>query len=250
MSLPDWDSALYDRAHAFVADYGRELVQVLNPQPGERILDLGCGTGTLTAEIANIASVVGVDSSSTMTARAREAFPAVDFRVESAEAMTFDSEFDAVFSNAVFHWIQDPRKATLNVARALRPGGRFVAEFGGHGNVRNVVGAYLRGLQAEGDPQAHHTWFYPTLAEFATMLETCGLEPISMRLFDRPTPLEGPDGLRNWYQQFTPAVITTLDDDTKDRAMQRAEAELKPTMWNGQAWIADYRRLRLVARKV
>src|SRR2546423_15463085 len=131
-----WDPGLYDGKHAFVWQYGASLVELLQPRPGERILDLGCGTGHLTAQLAAAgANVLGIDSDAAMIEQARKAYPALHFEQRDARDFHFDEPFDAVFSNAVLHWIKEPERVIVCLRRALKPGGRFVAEFGGRGNV-------------------------------------------------------------------------------------------------------------------
>src|SRR5262245_22336955 len=137
-----WDAGLYDGRHAFVWRHGASLVELLAPKPGERVLDLGCGTGHLTARIAEAGAVaVGLDGSAEMLKQARAAYPQLEFVQADARDFRFDEPFDAVFSNAVLHWINEPAAVIRCVRDALKPGGRFVAEFGGRGNVRAVVAA-------------------------------------------------------------------------------------------------------------
>jgi trans-aconitate 2-methyltransferase len=155
---------LYQSSHSFVWEFGRDLVQLLAPEPGDRILDIGCGTGQLTETIARSgAEVLGVDRSAEMIAQARSNYPALAFEIGDAAALPYTAEFDAVFSNAVLHWVKDARGAVAGVARALKPGGRFVAEFGGRGNVRRLVEAVCGALELVGlpDPQA---LIFPALA--------------------------------------------------------------------------------------
>src|SRR5688572_29408085 len=138
----DWDPDLYQSAHAFVWERAADLIDLLAPRPGERVLDLGCGTGQLTAQIAEGgATVLGVDRSPEMIAQARRNFPHLPFQVGDATTFSTDEPFDAVFSNATLHWVKPPAAAAARVFAALRPGGRFVAEFGGRGNVGRVCAA-------------------------------------------------------------------------------------------------------------
>ena len=150
-----WNAAQYDANHAFVYEKAKGLVDLLSPKAGERILDLGCGTGALTAEIASRgAEVLGVDGSEEMVSRARERFPALRFEVLDARQLRFDAEFDAVFSNAVLHWIPESEQVIAGIARALKPGGRFVAEFGGRGNIQRLVEGFRKGALSAGNERA------------------------------------------------------------------------------------------------
>jgi trans-aconitate methyltransferase len=210
-----WNAAEYDAKHAFVYEKAKGLVELLAPKAGERILDLGCGTGALTAEIAGRgAEVLGVDRSEEMIAQARRKFPALQFEAMDAREFRFQEGFDAVFSNAVLHWIPEAEPVIAGVARALKPGGRFVAEFGGKGNIQKLVEGFQRAFAALGmrEPDGVSPWFYPSVAEYAGMLERHGLEVREASLFDRPTVLEeGPSGLENWI--------------TGDCALQRGKRE-------------------------
>src|SRR5262245_154809 len=192
MASAKWDAGLYDSKHAFVWEKGRELIEWLSPRPGERILDLGCGTGQLSSEIAAAgSSVVGVDLSAEMVREARRKFPDLRFEVCDARALTFVQEFDAVFSNAALHWIPQAEQVVGGIASALKPGGRFVAEFGGKGNVKNVLAALEQGLTELSLPSdGSNPWYYPSLAEYSSLLEEHGLEVRQAILFDRPTRLE------------------------------------------------------------
>ena len=173
---------------------------------GERILDVGCGTGQLTAEIAKSgAEVVGLDQSAEMIASARENYPELQFEVADIAATNYDSEFDAVFSNAALHWVRNQDGAIAAIARALKPGGRLVFEMGGRGNIQQIWTAAMQALTAMGvkDPEKLSPWFYPSIGEYAPMLESRGLQVTFAVLFDRPTPLEGGErGLRNWLEMF------------------------------------------------
>jgi trans-aconitate methyltransferase len=245
----DWNPGLYDRGHAFVYQLAQDLVQLLAPTHGERILDVGCGTGHLTRQIAEAgAHVVGVDQSPAMIKAAQEVAPGVEFRLADARHLDFNAEFDAVFSNAVLHWIVPPEAAAGCLFRALRPGGRLVCELGGHGNVAGLLAAIDAAARSVGlDAPAHHN-YYPTIAEYAGVLEDAGFEVTSAALFDRPTPLEGPDGLLNWARMFRAPVLEAIPAARHDDFATALATHARPTLWRDQ-WVADYRRLRIVARR-
>jgi trans-aconitate 2-methyltransferase len=227
-----WDPAEYDFTHHYVTDYGRSLVDLLAPETGERILDLGCGTGHLTQQIADRGAViVGIDSSPEMIAQARQNYPKLRFELANAAAYRVAEPFDAVFSNAALHWIQPPEDVVGSIAAALKPGGRLVAEFGGKGNIASVVAA-----------AGVNRWYFPSIGEYAALLEGHGLEVTSAVLFDRPTVVEGVAGLRDWLAMF---FKPPLPEET----IARMEIELRPKLFNGDAWTLDYRRLRIVALK-
>jgi trans-aconitate methyltransferase len=247
-----WDAALYDERHAFVWKAGSDLLDLLNPQPGERILDLGCGTGHLTAGIAERgAEVVGTDASAEMVAAARDAYPAMTFLVMRGEELTCDAPFDAVFSNAALHWMPEADAVAENIARALKPGGRLVAEFGGKGNVHHVTEALLAALRAEApDTAPSLPWYFPSVGEYAALLERHGLEVTFAALFDRPTPLDGEDGLRAWFRMFADGVLAALPAERRAPVLARAEAACRPNLYRDGTWVADYRRLRVVAKKL
>jgi trans-aconitate methyltransferase len=253
MPQKKWDAELYDARHAFVWEKAKGLVELLAPKPGEKILDLGCGTGALTAEIAACgAEVFGIDRSAEMIAEARKKFPALRFEVIDARELAFVGEFDAVFSNAVLHWIREPERVITGVEKALRPGGRFVAEFGGKGNIQRLVEGMERACQAMGISQAVKAtnWYYPSIAEYAGLLEKHGLEVRHAALFARPTKLEeGEKGLENWIHMFASAFSDSVGPERLEAWIREVERQTRPELWKGDYWELDYCRLRIAAWK-
>jgi trans-aconitate 2-methyltransferase len=249
---PSWDTELYEAQHGFVWKYGENLIELLDPKPGERILDLGCGTGQLTQKIAERgAEVVGLDASPEMIGQARQNFPSLRFVLQDATAMTFAEEFDAVFSNAALHWVLDAPAAAQGMFRALRESGRIVAELGGKGNIRQIEGAIETVLRRYlGDHLPPRRTFFPSVSEYAGVLEECGLEVRSAVLFDRFTPLEGSDGMEQWLRQFAFYYFETLSREQAEKAMREVAEELRPTLFQKGKWHADYRRLRISAAKL
>ena len=256
-----WNAAEYDAKHAFVYEKARGLVDLLAPKAGERILDLGCGTGALTAEIAaRGAEVLGVDRSGEMITQARKKFPTLLFEVMDARELRDDrSGFDAVFSNAVLHWIPEAEEVIAGVARALkpastgRPGGRFVAEFGGKGNIQKLVAAFHKALAALEirPPEEVGPWFYPSVAEYAEILEKHGLEVREASLFDRPTVLEeGERGLENWIRVFRKTFVEKMGEADASRWIREVERQCRGELPHDGNWVLDYRRLRIAAWKV
>jgi trans-aconitate 2-methyltransferase len=241
-----WDTELYEARHNFVWRFGEEVVELLQPCAGQRILDLGCGTGQLTRKIAESgAQVVGLDSSLEMIGQARQNYPELRFMLQDAAAMQFENEFDAVFSNAALHWMLDPAAVVRNVARALRQGGRFVLEMGGKGNIQTIVAAIQR-VVGKYQPLPPLRQYYPSVGEYASILEAHGLEVRMAHLFDRPTPLEGEDGMENWIKQFKSYYFEKLPP----AVLAEVVAELRPELYSERGWVADYRRLRVVAVNV
>jgi trans-aconitate methyltransferase len=245
-----WDPALYDRRAAFVSQAASDLVDWLEPCEGEAILDLGCGTGELTLAIAaRGARVVGFDASAEMIAAARQRAPALEWTVGDGEALAFDGAFDAVFSNAALHWMTRAEAAARGIARALKPGGRMVAELGGAGCVaivRAAVGSELATLGE--DPARWLRWYFPTIAEYAAVLESVGLQPRTMALFERPTRLSGADGLAAWLRIFLAPLAAHLAHDWPT-FVTAVEARCGPRLFDGTDWVLDYVRLRLRAMK-
>lgn len=245
-----WDAELYEARHSFVWQFGEGVVELLDPKPGERILDLGCGTGQLTQKIAERgAEVTALDASPEMIGQARQNYPHLKFVLQDAAKMEFNGEFDAVFSNAALHWILDAATVAGGVARALKSGGRFVAEMGGKGNIAEIEAAIEKVLSRRGMKFERRTW-YPSIGEYAGLLEDSGLETRIAVLFDRPTPLEGPAGMENWIRQFKSYCFEGLAPDERQKALADAVELLRPILFHEAQWFADYRRLRIVAVKV
>jgi len=244
-----WNSTLYDARHNYVSRYGEDLIGLLAPKPGERILDLGCGTGHLARKIADAgAEVVGLDSSPEMIEQATRAYPDLQFVLADATNFHFDHPFDAVFSNAALHWIPAADKVVACVWDALKPDGRFVAEFGGRGNIRAVEAAIHGALASVGRADLGLVrYYFPSVGEYTTLLEKQGFRVTFAAHYDRPTPVEGEDGLRSWLQMFGSNILQALDDSTRETFLRQVEDRLRPTLYHDGIWYVDYVRLRVVA---
>jgi trans-aconitate methyltransferase len=246
ISEQTWTARGYAENAAFVPALGADVLAWLDPSPGERILDLGCGDGALTAKLVDAgAAVLGVDTSEDMLAAARQ--KGLDVRTMDGQALTFAREFDAVFSNAALHWMTRPRDVIAGVARALKPGGRFVAEFGGHGNVAAIVTALRAVAKARGlDPLLAGGWFYPTPDEYRALLEERGFTVERIGLFPRPTPL--PTGMSGWLLTFRKPFFDAMSPEDRARTLAELEDLLAPALRDqGGRWTADYVRLRVRA---
>jgi trans-aconitate methyltransferase len=243
-----WDSSLYDDRHSYVWRSGESLVELLHPAPGERILDLGCGTGHLTAKIAESgADVTGLDSSVSMIAQARQNFPRLRFVLSDARDFHFDEPFDAIFSNAALHWIHDAEQVLSCVAQALKPGGRFVLEMGGKRNVERIQKA-IEDVLTEAGRAPNCPWFFPSIGEYTTLLEKCGFEVRLAQTFDRWSKLEHPErGLREWIEMFASAYFSEVPDTRREPLVLAIEDRLRPDLYRDGFWWADYRRLRVEA---
>jgi len=247
-SSDSWDAALYAETARYVTDHGNVIFGWLSPQPGERILDLGCGDGVLTEKIGEAgAAVVGVDSNREMVGAARER--GLDARVVRAEELEFDEEFDGVFSNAALHWVLRADEAVTGVRRALRPGGRFVAEFGGSGNVAAIVNALTQVLKRRGVAFADVSpWYFPTPEEYSALLETNGFHVTRAELVPRPTPLPG--DVSDWLCNFVVSVLGHLAEEDRKVALADTRGLLKPHLRDDKgAWSVDYVRLRVEATR-
>ena len=241
-----WDTAAYAATGRFVADLAGGVVELLAPQPGEAILDLGCGDGALTEKIAATGAIVtGADASAAMVAAARARGLTV---VEvNADAMRFDGEFDAVFSNAALHWMPDAEAVIAAVLRSLKPGGRFVAEMGGMGNIAAIRVALAAVLARYGiNAEKVAASFYPSPAHYRRLLEAGGFSARTIELIPRPTPL--PAGMEAWLNTFRNGVLNLLGAEDRARAMAETVELLRPALCDADGdWTADYVRLRFAA---
>jgi SAM-dependent methyltransferase len=254
MMIQSWNPTVYAETGAFVPNLGAGVLEWLAPQLGERILDLGCGDGQLTAKIAAAgAEVVGVDASPAMVeaARSRAARVGFDARVCNAEALPFISEFDAVFSNAVLHWVRDQDAMLAGVKQALRPGGRFVVEMGGHGNIASIQVALAAVLARHGlsrEFNAEQTNYFPTPAAYRTRLGRHGFTVEEIQLIPRPTPLPA-SGMHGWLTTFRSGVLEAVPEALRPLVIDETVALLEPALRDEQGnWTADYVRLRFIAR--
>jgi trans-aconitate methyltransferase len=247
-----WDTKLYNDKHSFVTKYGEILIRWFHPQKEERILDLGCGTGQLTFEISEAGGeVVGMDNSPEMIAKAKANYPHLKFEVKDATHFQFDKKFDAVFSNATLHWINDQKNAIKCIYNNLKEGGRFVFEMGGKRNIDRILKALEKAMIDEGfgDTLPKVFWFYPFLAEYATLLEQQGFTVASVLYFDRETVLAGEEGMKSWINMFASFVFEKISKEQAEKVIEKAIKYLRPTNYRDGVWYADYVRLRMKAIK-
>jgi SAM-dependent methyltransferase len=241
-----WDPATYATNAAHVPALGRPVVDLLAPQPGERILDLGCGDGTLTAALVEAgAEVIGVDRSAAMVEGARA--KGISAQVGDATALPFVGEFDAVFTNAVLHWVGHPEEVVRSVARALRPGGRFIGEFGGIGNTAAIGVALVASLERIGvDGMARWPWYYPDADAWEAELSRGGFECRTVTIIPRPTPLRG--SMATWCETFAQPFLVGLSDTDRAAVLADVERRLRPVLLAADGtWVADHIRLRFAA---
>jgi trans-aconitate methyltransferase len=244
-----WDAEQYEGKYSWVWRLGAGVIELLAPQPGERILDVGCGTGQLTADIAKQGTqVVGLDNSANMIGQARQNYPGLAFVLGDVTNFRFDEPFDAVFSNAALHWVKEAGAAAESISLALKPGGRFVAEFGGKGNTGSILNALRVALGPESD--ARCPWYYPSIGEYSSLVEKHGLQVRQAELFDRPTPLEGENAMEDWLRMFCMgSFFKGMSAEDATAKIHEVVRILRPERYRDGVWTVDYRRLRLVALK-
>ena len=243
----DWDAECYARNARFVSDLGGPVVELLRPVSGLRVLDLGCGDGALTEQLAaEGADIVAVDASESQVSAARAR--GLDARVRDARRLDFENEFDAVFSNAALHWISPPEAVIEGVARALKPGGRFVGEFGGEGNVETVRRALISALNARGyDGAAADPWFFPSEEGYRDMLQAGGFAVESMELIPRPTPIPG--DLGDWIKTLAGSFLAVTSEAQRDAVISDVRSAVRDSLQRPDGgWSVDYVRLRFAAR--
>ncbi len=248
MADQTWNPQDYDQNARFVTDLGMGVVELLAPKSGERILDLGCGDGVLTKKLLDFGcQVVGVDASPEFIVAARTL--GLDARLMDGQALTFNGEFDAVFSNAALHWMKQLEKVIDGVFRALKPGGRFVAEMGGKGNIARIEAATQWALRKRRlDQKVPEPNVYPSPEEYRALLEKRGFEVRSIELFPRPTPL--PKDIKTWLKTFRKSHLEAVAPQDREAFLEEIQESVRPYLCDSQGrWTADYVRLRFSAFK-
>ena len=246
----NWNAQNYHATCGRVTEHGMKLVEVLRDMRCNKILDLGCGTGVLTNEIAGFAGeVVGLDASPAMLEKAAAAYPELQFVLLDACAMRWESAFDAIFSNAVLHFIKEQEVLLERIHRALVQNGAFVAEFGAAGNIRDLLDAVSAACKARGKSYTLR-FYYPAEEEYRQLLEKHHFSIESLSSYDLDTQLtEGEPGLRNWVKQVFSVEMAWFEDEEREEVLGEIETALRPTHWDGSNWHLPNRRLQVVARK-
>lgn len=252
MEKDTWDAFLYDSKHSFISNLGTRLIELLAPIKGEKILDLGCGTGDLANTLYNDGvNIIGVDKSANMIEQAIRKYPQIEFRVQDAITLDYKDEFDAVFSNATLHWVQPANLALQGIYKSLKQGGRFIAEFGGKGNVEMITNEIIYQIRNSGSAfsQEQFPWYFPSIAEYSTLMEATGFRLTFAQHFDRPTKLEGSNGLKNWINMFGSQFFDGIPEHVKSQIINNVDINLRDCLYKDSNWFADYKRIRIVGVK-
>ncbi|WP_207941231.1 hypothetical protein DOK78_001251 [Enterococcus sp. DIV2402] len=244
-----WNALIYDTHHDFVAEYGKGLLELIPLNQEQRILDLGCGTGTLTKQLTNYGNVLGVDGSASMIAQAKKRYPEVVFQVMDALQLPFENEWEVIFSNAVFHWINNHQQLLSSIYQALVPEGQLICEFGAYGNIQVIEESFQLALEKRNC--AYQSKFtFPKIADFAKLLENQGFIIDAIVDYDRPTVLSGGEqGLAIWGKQFFETELAVFSEVEQEQILTDFVETAHEKLWQESDWIADYRRLRVVAHK-
>ena len=246
----EWNAQKYYETCGRVTEHGTKLVDVLRERNCKKVLDLGCGTGVLTSEIAGFADeVIGIDSSPAMIEKAKESFPGLPFIVMDACSLLWDNYFDAVFSNAVFHFIKSQDILLNNVHKVLAPKGLLVCEFGASGNIARLLDSVAQSCNKRNKPFSLR-FYYPAQETYKQLLEESGFCIESIITYDLDTQLkEGELGLRNWISQIFNAEMEWFDASEKEEVLKEIESSLGPFHWDGSNWHLANRRIKVIARK-
>ena len=248
-----WDAKGYTSGFAFVHQYGEGVMDLIDAAPGSHVVDLGCGNGALSARLLERGyRVTAIDASPDMLERARALHPDIPFVQADATDFSLSRPADVIFSNAVFHWIDEDKQPLLaaSLARNLRPGGQLVCEFGGYGCAERVHSALQRAFAARGLAYPR-VFYFPTIAQYAPILEAAGLRVTFAVLFDRPTPQQGENGLENWIRMFVKAPFEGVAPDVQDAIIADAVSSLRTELLQiDGTWIVDYVRIRIKAVKL
>lgn len=248
----DWNAQEYLQDFSFVPRYGEDVLNLLDAHAGSHVIDLGCGNGMLTKRLSEMGlNVTGIDASEDMLGIARSRYPELAFIKSDALDFTLNQPVDAVFSNAVFHWIDENKQPVLlrQINRALKPSGELVCEFGGKGCAATVHGALRQSFRKRG-MEYDFPFYFPTIGEYATLLGQNGFKVVYALLFDRPTACKnGERGLRNWVKMFDKQAFRTVDTNTENEILSEAEQSLNGILFNNGSWHIDYVRIRLKAIK-
>lgn len=248
-----WNAKLYNDKHAFVYNYGEDLIELLNPNKEQRILDLGCGSGQLTSKINALSKeVIGIDKSPEMIADAKSKFKTIEFDVTDASNFSFVKPFDAIFSNATLHWVTDYKGAIQCMFQNLKENGKIVVEFGGKGNVETIINQLRLSLKQRGylEQSQLKQWYFPSIGEYTSALENGGFRVIMAQHFDRPTELaDKKSGIKDWMSMFAKGFFHNVTDIHKQEIMDEVQQQVSPKCLIGGKWFADYKRIRVVAIK-
>lgn len=245
-----WNAKGYTENFSFVHEYGSDLIALIEGQ-GLSVLDLGCGNGALTRRLAQAGfQVRGMDASPELLETARRDWPELDFRLGDATDFQLDSPCDVVFSNAVLHWIdREKQDAALRcVNRALKEGGQFVFELGGYGN-NVLIHRALEAAFARRGLTYRMPFYFPTVGQYAARLEAAGFKVTYATLFDRPTPLNGPNGLYDWLCMFIKTPFAGMDPAEREAILREVTENLREPLFRDGVWLCDYVRLRCKAAK-
>lgn len=246
-----WDAAGYTNNFSYVHKYGNDVIGLLDLEPGKAVLDLGCGNGALTQKLNQMGyKAIGMDASGDLLEIARKNSPDITFLQADATDFSLEQPVDAVFSNAVFHWIDESKQADMLdcVCNALKPGGQFVFEFGGKGN-NILIHQALENEFARRGYNYKMPFYFPSIGEYSHLMEAHGFDVTYAILFDRPTPLNGEDGLKDYIKMFIKNPFAAVPQDEKDDIIKEAVAQLKPALYKDGVWYSDYVRLRIKAQK-
>lgn len=246
----NWNSDNYTDNFQFVHKYGEELIDFLTVPEGSYAVDLGCGNGALTQKLAERGlRVLGIDASAQMLDKAKVLYPELDFRLDDACEFKLEEKADAVFSNAVFHWIDNQDKLIENIADNLKSGGELVFGFGGKGCADTVHKALERAFAYYGSEYVNR-FNFRSIGEFAPVLENHGFRVEYAVLFDRPTEQTGENGLENWIEMFIGSAFEGIDNTIKKKIITQAVELCRPELYVNGKWYVDYVRLRMKAIKI
>ena len=248
-----WKPELYNEKHSFVYQYGESLIKLLDPKENQRILDLGCGSGQLTSKISEFAKeVIGVDKSAEMIADAKSKFSDIEFHVMDASNFRFNEKFDSIFSNATLHWVKNHKGAIKCMYENLNSNGKIVLEFGGKGNVQTIVNELRNSLKIRGygDQSNIDLWYFPSIGEYSTELETAGFRVLFAEHYDRPTELADENsGIKDWISMFAESFFLRVRENHIEEIKNEVQEKVKYKCLIGGKWFADYKRIRIVAIK-